>query len=93
MSIKNIFIWRVDESGKYQIAFGQNQNSKSVVFNVTEFIPNILGINRKEFESFIRDNGAYKHLDGKFYFKSKEQVQSVIEQLNTMRKLSSRRKT
>lgn len=68
--------YSVDETGKYYL-------SNNIKFNITEYIPVILNIDKNKFENFIRENGAFKHINGKFYFHKKENIINVI---NTLKK-------
>lgn len=69
--------YNVDESGKYFLC----NNTKT---NITEYIPILLHISKYEFEKLIRQNGAFKHINGKFYFYKKEDIINAINQLKRL---------
>lgn len=83
-----VFIWRRDAKSKYCIGFCNIHSNKVCFSNISTFAPLILTISSKQLEKFLKDNGAKKDLNGKFYFKNKDDVVGVVDRLNIIKKLS-----
>lgn len=77
------FIWKEDSNGLYYIVYANRK--KEVNINLIPFVSYLLKINKQTIERFIKENGGKKQLDNNYYFKNKNDVINVINQLNTMK--------
>lgn len=83
------FIWKENYNGLYYVIYAnpkrkENMNSCCPI----TLISYLLKINKKVIENFIKDNGGKKQIDNNYYFKNKTDVINVVNQLNTMKKIS-----
>ena len=77
------FIWRENNNGLYYIVYANRK--KEVNMNLIPFVSYLFKINKQTIERFIKENGGKKQLDNNYYFKNKNDVINVINQLNTMK--------
>lgn len=77
------FTWKENNNGLYYIVYANRK--KEVNINLIPFVSYLLKINKQTIERFIKENGGKKQLDNNYYFKNKNDVINVINQLNTMK--------
>lgn len=80
------FFWKEIDYNKYLIIYATSPDSK-VLLDTTLIVQKTTGLKKDLYENFLRKNGAKKSIDGKFYFKNKNDIQNVVDQLNSIKKL------
>lgn len=77
--MSNKFTWKLDSCGRYLITY----KNKDIV-NM-HMIAKIMNIHYSELIVLIKQHGAYKQLDNKYYFKTQKDVIKVVNILNNRR--------